>query len=291
MDVQRWLLHRVLCACDLHAASFAYRPHRSILDSARLHVGARWLIKLDIHNFFGCVTERRVYRVFRQLGYTHLLSFELARLCTRPGDNRALQRRESRWYPGAPYAPDIEGALPQGAPTSGALANAAMQIIDAELAAYATSAALVYTRYSDDLTFSAGHAFSRGDAAALVNRVARVLGSEGFRLHRRKTRIVPPGARHIVLGLLVSDEGVRLLSAYKRRLEVHVRGVARFGLAEHAEHRRFDSILSMINHVDGGIAFAESVEPSYAHRLRDAWNEALRARGYPVELRGPGISE
>jgi hypothetical protein len=85
-----------------------------------------------------------------------------------------------------------------------------------------------------------------------------------------------------VLGLLVDGDRPRLLPEFKRRLEVHVRGVERFGLPEHAEHRRFDSILSMINHVDGCIAFASSVEIEYAGKLADRWAQALRFRGYPV---------
>ncbi len=109
------------------------------------------------------------------------------------------------------------------------------------------------------------------------------MGREGFALHRAKTRVVPPGARHVVLGLLVDGDRVRLLPEYKRRLEVHVRGVAKFGLAEHADHRRFVSVLSMINHVDGLIAFAASVDRAFANNSRDQWNKVLLNRGYVAE--------
>jgi RNA-directed DNA polymerase len=284
MDTQRWLLHHVVCACDSHPASYAYQRQRSIVACAQLHVGARWLIKLDVHNFFGSVSERRIYRVFQQLGYPSLLCFELARLCTRWEGRGGSMRIPSRHGLEAPYPVEAEGSLPQGAPTSGALANAAMRPVDTELAAYAASSKLVYTRYSDDLTFSAVADFSRQDAIKVISQTAAALRCQGFDLHQAKTRIVPPGARHIVLGLLVDDAGVRLLSEFKRRLELHVRGVTKFGLAAHAGHRHFDSILSMVNHVDGGIAFAQSVEPAFAERLRDTWSEALAASGYPVAL-------
>jgi RNA-directed DNA polymerase len=282
MDVQRWILRNVLCACHMHSASYAYRRRRSIMDCARMHLGARWLMKLDIHNFFDTVTERRVYRTFAGIGYPSLLSLELTRLCTRAGPIDLIRRDHASYRDKAPYSVRNEGYLPQGAPTSGALANAAMFRVDVDLAEFANKHGLVYTRYSDDLTFSAGPDFSRARAAAVVNRVAAILRTHGFALHRAKTRIVPPGARHVILGLLVDHDRVRLQPEYKRRIEVHVRGVATFGLTEHARHRRFESVLSMINHVDGSIAFAASVEPTFADGLRERWQEALRDGGFAV---------
>ena len=47
-------------------------------------------------------------------------------------------------------------------------------------------------------------------------------------------------------------------------------------------HRNFDSILAMINHIDGGIAFAKNVDAEYAAKLKVAWDEVLREHGYPV---------
>lgn len=283
MDVQRWILRNVAEACEVHEASYAYQRDRSILQCARTHIGARWLIKMDIHDFFESIGEGRVFHLFLGLGYPRLLSLELARLCTRMTWKPPPPRPLWRYHHKAPYDVAARGVLPQGAPTSGALANAAMLSVDAELAALAASAGLIYTRYSDDIAFSAGEEFSRQQAGALVNQAAAALGRGGFRSHRAKTRVIPPGARKIVLGLLVDQSEVRLMPEYKRRLEVHVRGVSKFGLVEHAQHRSFDSVLSMINHVDGGLAFAASVEPGFAGRLRESWDTALRDLGYPFQ--------
>jgi RNA-directed DNA polymerase len=283
MDVQRWILRHVVSALPSHDASYAYQEGRSILACAEKHIGARWLVKLDIHNFFESIGERRVYRLFADLGYPRLLSLEMARLSTRlKGEGGRPSRIFYRYRDKAPYSVARGGVLPQGAPTSGALANATMFGTDAKLEEFATSSGLVYSRYSDDMVFSAGPTFRREDADGVIQHTARVLDEAGLRLHAKKIRVIPPGARHVVLGLLVDDAGVRLLPEYRRRLEVHVRGVQKFGLAEHAEYRKFDSVLSMINHVDGGIAFAMHVEPAFADGLRQRWNEALSSSGYPA---------
>ena len=68
----------------MHDDSFAYRRGRSIRAAAERHVGAAWLVKLDLHDFFPSVSENRVYRTFQELGYANLVSFELGRLTTRP---------------------------------------------------------------------------------------------------------------------------------------------------------------------------------------------------------------
>lgn len=222
MDVQRWVHHNILSACDVDPSSYAYRRNRSIVDCARRHLGARWLVKLDLHDFFETIGERRVYWIFRKLGYSRLLSLELARLRTRVGPPEGVGRDYYK-YPGkAPYAVHVEGRLPQGAPTSGVLANTAANGLDSKLSALAGNKGLVYTRYSDDIVLSAGRDFSRRRASDVIRRADAIVTSEGFALHKAKTRIVPPGARHVVLGLLLDGDAVRLLPEFKRRLEVQI---------------------------------------------------------------------
>jgi hypothetical protein len=173
------------------------------------------------------------------------------------------------------------GVLPQGAPTSGALANAIATPLDRKLQALALENGFGYTRYSDDLTFSAGDHFGRVQASKLISHVANLVKDADLVLHAKKTRVVPPGARHVVLGLLVDSHSVRLLPEYKRRIEVHIRGVDKFGLISHASHRRFDSVFSFINHVDGLLAFASGVEGAYARDARLRWDVSLRKWGFP----------
>jgi RNA-directed DNA polymerase len=205
MSVQRWILHHVLPLIQTHPASFAYQKERSIVDCARMHLGARWLVKMDLHDFFSSVEETRVYHVFHGLGYSPLVSLELTRICTRLADPHPVQYIRSHHYPSIPtYAIDGAGWLPQGAPTSGALANVTTFRLDRKLSHIASHRGLVYTRYSDDLTFSAGTNFSRNQAANLIDHVRNVVRDEHFSLHDRKTRVVPPGARHVVLGLMLA---------------------------------------------------------------------------------------
>lgn len=280
MDVQRWILGHVLGPVDAHPRSFAYEPGRSVIMCAQEHVGSRWMIKVDLHDFFGTVNEIMIYRVFRRLGYAKLLAFELSRLTTRAEGARRIGK-SSRW-PGIPaYSVDLQGSLPQGGPSSGMLANAAAFRLDRLIDSCARENELVYTRYSDDIVLSGHGSFSRSQAVSVLEQVFALIRSAGFVQHRTKTRIVPPGARKIVLGLLV-DESVRLLPEQRRLIEVHLRGIRKFGIADHASHRGFESALAFINHLDGWISFVIGVDRDLGMRWRKEFNEVLVHHGVPI---------
>lgn len=281
MHVQRWILGNVLTGLRIHDAAFAYRRHLSIRDCAQKHVGASWLLKMDLHNFFGTVEESRVYGAFRAMGYPPLLAFEMGRICTQI----TLSGSENPWLEGRGverYGAPSRGVLPQGAPTSGALANSIAFRLDERLTRIADESGLAFTRYSDDLTFSSSAKFDRALVAKIITEVEQAISLSGFVVHRKKTRIVPPGARKVILGLLLAQQGVRLLPEFRSRVDNHIRCVAKFGPAAHATRRKFDSALSMINHVDGCLAFAIDIEPDWARERTSRWTEALRAQGHPV---------
>lgn len=100
--VQRWIAGHVLADLPVHRASFAFAPKSSIVGCARQHCGARWMIKLDVAGFFGSISEIQVYRVFIKAGYSPLVAFELARICTHApsGSKRYCKAQWMRLRPG-----------------------------------------------------------------------------------------------------------------------------------------------------------------------------------------------
>lgn len=292
LAVQRWIARRILAERPVHHASMAYAPGDSPLVCANRHLGARWLVKFDIHDFFESISERSVYFVFRDCGYQPLISFELARLCTRVhseyAKNPAGWRSERRSGEGSISAYDDSrlGHLPQGAPTSPMLANLASLRLDNLLDHIASREGLVCTRYSDDVVFSTDADLTRQRVRNLIYDVARTFRAFGHVLHRKKITVAPPGARKMVLGLLVDGDRVRLSRAYRGRLESHIRGIERFGLAEHAASRHFASIWGLVRHVGGLVAHAQSVEPKYGMDLKARFAAALTKQGWNTEASG-----
>ncbi|MFF2374164.1 reverse transcriptase family protein [Streptomyces xiamenensis] len=279
MDVQRWLLSNIFERIHPHRASYAYQPGRSAVQCAKRHLGATWLLKFDLHDFFHCVDERAAYRILQAAGYNRLISFEIARICTRlpGGEMRPLSGFK---YPTIDsYAGRAPGFLPQGAPTSGAIANLAAHALDDRLWEVAYRYDLVYTRYADDMTFSTLRRFDRATVTRCVADITKAVHQSHFRVHRKKTRIVPPGARKVVLGLLVDGDRLRIPVPARRRLEGHIRGAATFGIAAHVEHARYSSLGGFVRHIDGQLRYAQGVDRAWAGQLTERWEAVLRKQG------------
>ncbi|MFG2800284.1 reverse transcriptase family protein [Streptomyces pseudovenezuelae] len=279
MDIQRWLLSNIFERVRPHRASYAYQQGRSAVQCAKRHLGATWLLKFDLHDFFHSVGEPAVYRILRSVGYNALISFEIARICTRLPEGEARAFTRSKYPTIESYSGLAAGFLPQGAPTSGAIANLTAYELDDRLSEVADRYDLVYTRYADDMTFSTMRHLNRTIVTQCIADVTKAVHQSHFRVHRKKTRVVPPGARKLVLGLLVDGDRLRIPVRARQRLEAHVRGAAIFGLSAHIEHARYSSLGGFVRHVDGLLRYAQGVDRDWAGRLVQRWEAVLEAEG------------
>jgi len=273
MRLQRWIAQNILSRAVPHACSFAFFPDRGILKAAQRHCNCRWLVKIDIRSFFDGIREHQCYEVFRSLGYGALLSFELARICTR-GPSVPYPRNRVIPNGGRPYPRAGEGRLPQGAPTSPALANMVAEALDRKLAAIAAARGWIYTRYADDLAFSTQADSSCVEARKIVALAKAEIAPFALALNETKTVIAPPGARRIVLGLLVDGDKPRLTRAFRNNLETHLHALTKesIGPERHRQARGFASLIGMRRHIGGLLAFAHFVEPSYAAACYSKFN-------------------
>lgn len=268
MDLQRWIVENILQYTLPHSSSYAFHPHCRPYEAAAEHCGCAWLLKIDLEEFFHTISEGRVAAVFADLGFSNLLSFELARLvtvaCERPGSR---PDPATRW-PAIPYYQcEHEGMLPQGAPTSPMLANLAMLRTDEIICDLAKQHGMKYTRYADDLAFSCDSEKDITHVRRFKRLVLDELNQAGFRPNHRKTVIRGPGTRRIVLGMLVDSDRPRLPREYKDKIRQHLHYLRSpsHGPSAHAAARN-TSVSGIFHHVRGLIAWAETVEPDFGSR-------------------------
>ncbi|TKJ80260.1 RNA-directed DNA polymerase [Pseudomonas sp. CFBP13509] len=279
MRVQRYIHDHILTHLAAHPASIAYNDGKKIVDEVAIHCGCKWLIKVDIKNFFEAIPEQSVYRVFRGAGYPALVSFEMARLCTRvvplnwtEGPRGDSQNLDSK-YSIARYSNRYQGSLPQGSPSSPLLANLCSRRLDDRIEQLAIQHDLVYTRYADDLSLSTDDPeFNRTKASQVIGRLYAILAECGFAPNTMKTAVVPPSGRKILLGLYVDSDRPRLSREFRYKLEQHLHFCLHAGVGpvEHAKRRGFDAVFGFRNHVRGLVAYAVQIDPDYgAKRLAE----------------------
>ena len=208
--MQRRLLDEMVSLVPPHQAARGFRPGGSVRSYAAPHAGRPVVIRLDLEAFFASVTVARVYGIWRAAGYpepvahclaglmTSVLPKSLWRTVPRPVDNTLL---DAHWRLGRRLAAPH---LPQGAPTSPALANLAAFRLDIRLTALARSWGGRYTRYADDLALSGGRSWGTG-TSRLLDAVEEVVKDEGFRLNPRKTGVMPRAGRQTLGGLVVNE--------------------------------------------------------------------------------------
>ena len=179
-------LQRLLLACltasftTSHDASHGFVPGRSVLTNAQPHSGHRFILNLDLQNFFSNTFLGRVVAVLQlaPFGLPKEAAYLVANLCC------------------------DQGCLPQGAPTSPLLTNAVCQRLDRRLYQLATRHRCTYTRYADDLTFSANRPIFRDGFHQHLNEI---LKAEGYQQNKSKQRLQTPETRQEVTGIVVNE--------------------------------------------------------------------------------------
>ncbi|MDX1492072.1 MAG: reverse transcriptase family protein [Pseudohongiellaceae bacterium] len=276
MAVQSWINREILNNVLPHPAACAYiRGLASPLKShAERHCGADWILKIDIKNFFSHISERQVFDVFRSLGYPKLLSFEMARLCTRATPGRQGGRWNTEWkdYQVEDYFCRSLGSLPQGGPTSPALSNLVCRQLDAQLEILAKAHRATYSRYADDLCFSFFQS-TRNDVYKFKKLVNNVLWDSSFTENQKKTQIIPPGARKVVTGLIVNEDKPKIPKELRDRIRMHLFYAEKNGISEHCKHRGFRSVIGLRNHLQGLIMYVFSIDPDKGEKFKQQFNQ------------------
>ncbi len=271
--IQRRLARDLLSPVPPHDAAHGFRAGRSVVTCATPHVGRRLVLRLDLRDFFPSIPAARVHALFRKAGYPIEVARLLTGLCTNVVPPDVLRAAPGR----NPLRPDLVAEdrfriphLPQGAPTSPALANLCAYRLDCRLAGLARAAGAAYTRYADDLTFSGGDDFARA-ARRFHVAACRIALEQGFEVHTRKTRFLRAAVRQQVVGVVV-NKCPNVGRRDRDLLKAILHNCARHGPASqnHAGHADFRA------HLLGRVAHVAMIHPERGRRLcemfdRIAW--------------------
>jgi len=268
-QLQHRILTGILEQLPPHPAAHGFCRGRSIQSFAQPHVGKQVVLRIDLQDFFPTLRRAWVQALFRTVGYPEAVAALLAGLCTNVApadawntvDRKRFQRSEStiRLY-ARPH-------LPQGAPTSPALANLCAYRLDCRLAGLAQAASANYSRYADDLAFSGQSDFERV-AQRFAIHVCTTAMEEGFTVQHRKTRRMKRGVRQHLAGLVV-NERLNVRRSEFDRLKAILTNCIRCG----PQSQNRDNYTDFRAHLQGRLSFIEQVNADKGRRLRALFHQ------------------
>ena len=176
-----------------HVKAHGFVAEKDFLTNAAQHVKKRYILNIDIEDFFHSITFRRIRHLFlAYFKFNNTVASTLANICCHP-----------------------DGFLPQGAPTSPIISNLISKSLDKELTTLAKRIGLTYySRYADDITFSTYNIEfptqlavknSEGEIE-LSEALIQIFHSQGFSINNTKTRLQSNKVRQEVTGITVNQK-------------------------------------------------------------------------------------
>ncbi len=224
---------------------------RSIVTNAKKHLAKKYVLNIDIKNFFESVSYGQVVDAFIDLGCNAPVANTFAKICT------------------------LNDFLPQGASSSPIVANLVCKAMDVELSLLAETYSATYTRYADDITFSGENCPSR-------NEIEPILIKNNFLINNDKYEIMRRGQNQYVTGLTVFDESLpRVPRKIKKYLRLVLYCASKYGLDSHLQrvlgekyeepfYRSFEK-----KRIKGWIDFVNSVEPDLGEKFQEQWEKLI----------------
>ncbi|AEP10387.1 retron Ec67 family RNA-directed DNA polymerase/endonuclease [Micavibrio aeruginosavorus] len=177
------------------SAAHGFTKDRSIITNARPHRRKRWVLNLDLKDFFPSINFGRIRGFFIKNKNFNLdpdVASAIAHICC------------------------YEGKLPQGSPCSPIISNLIGHLLDVRLIKIAKKYSCTYTRYADDITFSSDlrkfpkeiahkKLFSK-KSWELSNSIKQEIEKSGFFVNEKKTRMQYQESRQDVTSLVVNKK-------------------------------------------------------------------------------------
>lgn len=213
-EIQTHILKYILNEIPVSEHATAYKKGAKLVDNASPHVNKKYILKMDITDFFSSINFTKVYSaVFNTSRYPKQIGAILTTLCC------------YREY------------LPQGAPTSPAISNIVMKRFDDYIGDWCKKRGVSYTRYCDDMTFSADKPLYH-----VYKKVSGVLAEMGFEVNKRKTHFISSSGRQTVTGLTVNSK-VSVPKQSRKQLRQELYYVMKFGIRDALLHSGKDDFI------------------------------------------------
>lgn len=216
----------------------AFVKKKSFLTNAKIHVNKRYVLNIDLNNFFDQFHFGRV-RGFFHKNKNFQLPLDVATVIA-----------QLTCY---------NGSLPQGAPSSPIITNLICNILDMRILKLSKKYRLDYTRYADDMTFSTNDKKFLENYNLFYNELSKEINNARFSINENKTRLQLKDSRQEVTGIIVNKK-INIDRRYYR----YTKAMA------HSLYTKqkiiIDNEVGTINQLEGRFSFIYQVD-KYNHKL------------------------
>jgi RNA-directed DNA polymerase len=269
--VQRWILKNIIERVEPHIAAQGFRKNHSIKSNAHDHIGKEVILNVDLYRYFDSINDRRIFGLFQWLGYEKNVAWELSKLVTAKMSKQYWEEVTKDGIFSESQLLLKDRTLPQGAPTSPALANLITYRLDVILCNLSNKRGLNYSRYADDLTISGTR-----DALPPISLVKNIILIQGFYINENKVGFYSQKNRQAVTGITVNQK-LSVNRRWKNQLRNELYFCVEKGVADHlkwcSEASGKPIKDNFKDHLYGKICFLIDVEPQIGEKYLELFNK------------------
>lgn len=237
--VQAYILREILnkIPIDKHATGYT---NLNLRENAQRHQGNKYVLCMDIENFFPETKKSKIFGFFQSIGYNIQVTTFFTKICT------------------------YQGGLPQGGVTSPALSNILNIQLDGDIFEYCSKKGLTYSRYADDITISSNNKKVLNSSVAYIKQI---IEKHDYKVNNDKTRILQPGMQRKITGLIYNDQNDIRIGTKKKKI---IRAKIHHYVSSHLNPEEKELLYA---HLMGWMAFLYSVDRKTYAQLEKYWNK------------------
>lgn len=248
--VQSWLVSYLSRHLPVHDCAVAYRIERGIKHNALCHAGKRFVLKMDMENFFPSIAQKDIEKHFSIYGGNEFSAADIYDICKIV--LWAPKNRPGRY-------------LCIGAPSSPFLSNSILYNLDSAIDGFCRAHEVTYTRYADDLIFSTNR---ENVLTAIEQFIYQVLDETDYpklSVNKAKTVHTSKGRGVTVTGVVITPDGKLSIGRDRKRL---IRASIHHFLNQKLS---FDETQKL----NGLLAFSQDIEPEFIQGMKLKYGEDI----------------
>jgi hypothetical protein len=215
---------------------------KSVIDNAKMHMHKRYVMKLDIANFFPSITTAQVASALAKQGCRENISKILSEIIT------------------------VDGHLPQGFNTSPLISIHILMPIISEIRSLIKDHKCVLTIWMDDITISCEES-----PEILIEPITKIINKFGFKLKDEKYSLAERGvAPQVVTGVLINYDELLPANGYIEDTDqmIDITNTEDIDLLNATFETNFANTADAYAHINGRISWIKEFKIDVAEKLQ-----------------------